>query len=382
VAAVAGISAGIAAVVLTGAGAVLVSSLTAALTAAATANSALVSAAFVLSGTTVSALGTAFLAAGPIAIVLIAIAIGVSAGIKVFSNEQAINELNNLNDTLKQVTDTPPDLSALATDTTGLGMYKLQSTMAAQTVPDVPATANLPVHSDSDLNFAVQKSTENSPTLSTTLAYRDWNGVDWSAQTLGGWFVQTCNSGANCPQADSINANLRYVDWSGVNWTAVRLGDKFISTKNNAASSDKACPPDPMTGVSPGPDFSGCISYVSTSIPLKAPDGVLERVSLSVLPLPQPPVFTSAPTLPFTPGVPSSVTITASGTPSPTICATSINPPFPGDFSLNGGVCQKNGTFQLEFDGNPGTAERIYQLTVAASNGTTANPVSQILPST
>ncbi|MGH9772004.1 MAG: hypothetical protein ACRD4Q_09945, partial [Candidatus Acidiferrales bacterium] len=225
VAAVAGISAGIAAVVLTGAGVALATSLSGALALGlGKAALAVHTAASVLSGSTVGTLGTAFLVAGPVAIVLIAIAIGVAAGIRVFSNEQAINELNNLNDTLKQVTDTPPDLSALATDSTGLGMYKLQSTFAAQTVPDVPATANLPVHSGSDLSFAIQKSTETTPAVQTTLAYQDWNGRDWSAQTWGGWFVQTCNSGANCPQADSINANLRYVDWSGVNWTAMRVG--------------------------------------------------------------------------------------------------------------------------------------------------------------
>ena len=356
VAAVAGISAGIAAVATAGAAALLAKSLTLAL-AAGTGTAAVAgkSALFVLSGATVSALGAAAIVAGAVTIVLIAIAIGVAAGIRAFSNQANLNALNNLNNDLKRVTDTPPDLTAFATDSSGLGIYKLESTMAAQSVPDVPATAKLPVHSDSDLNFAIQKSTESKPTVDNTLAYQDWNGSDWSAQTWGGWFVQTCNSPGKCTQANSINANLRYVDRSGVNWSAIRFGDKFISVKNKPASTDKDCEPDPATGVSAGPDFSQCKSYYSKSIELKAPGGVLEVVSLSVEQPLRPPVFTSEPTLPFTPGVPSSQTITVSGNPAPQICFSSGNPPLPADFSLNGGMCGQNGRFQLAFDGNPGT---------------------------
>ncbi len=376
VAAVAGISAGTAAVVLAGAGAVLAKSLTLALAAVTATSHALAGSSplFVLSGSTVAALTPAFLVAGAVVIVLIFVAIGVAAGIRVFNNQKTIDDLNNLKNTLDLVTRTPPDLSSFQSDSSGLGMYKLQSAMDAQTVPDVPSTALLPAHSASDLNFAIQKSTETIPLVRDTLTYLDWNGAEWSAQTYGGWFVRTCK-GSECTQADSINANIRYVDWSGTNWTGARVGDKFLSTKNKPASTDKECPADQATGVSAGPDFSKCISYLSTSIQLKAPGGVLERVSLSVSKPSVAPSFTSEPTLPFTPGVPSSQTITASGNPAPQICFASSNPPLPPDFSLNGGVCGQNGRFQLSFNGNPGSPEQIYQLTVAAANGTTAEPV-------
>jgi Putative Ig domain len=81
--------------------------------------------------------------------------------------------------------------------------------------------------------------------------------------------------------------------------------------------------------------------------------------------------------LPFTPGVPSIQTITVSGYPAPQICVSSGNPPLPADFSLNGGMCGQNGRFELAFNGNPGSTQRTYKLTLAASNGTTANPVLQ-----
>ena len=375
-AAVAGISAGTAALVISGAAAVLAKSLTLALAAVTATSHALAGSSplFVLSGSTVAALTPAFIVGGAVVIVLAFIAIGVAAGIRVFNNQKNIDQLNNLTNTLDLVTRTPPDLSAFQSDTSGLGMYKLQTAMDGQTVPDVPSTALLPAHSDSDLNFAIQKSTEPITLVGDTLAYLDWKGAEWSAQTYRGWFVQTCK-GSQCTQADSINANIRYVDWSGVNWTAARLGDKFISTKNKPASTDKDCSADPATGVSTGPDFSKCISYLSTSIPLKAPGGVLERVSLSVSKPSMPPVFTGEPTLPFTPGMPSSQTITASGNPAPQICFSSSNPPLPADFSLKEGVCGQNGRLQLTFDGNPGSPEQVYQLTLAATNGTTAQPV-------
>jgi len=376
-----GISAGIYAVVATGVAVALAKSFAAVL-ALVTASTPVVAAskgaALVLGSGAVAGLGGAAIIGGVVAIILIAVAIGVTVGIQAFTTQGTINELNSLNDTLTQVTNTPPDLSAFATDSSGLGQYKIQAAMNGQTVPEVPSTDILPVHSDSDLNFAIQKSNETRTSVSSTLAYQDWFGIDWSAQTYGGWFVQTCNSGGKCTQADSINANLRYVDWSGVNWTAMRVEDKFISVKNSPAPTDKVCDPDPTTGVSTGPDFSKCKSYYSTTIPLKAPGGVLERVSLSVLPPTAPPVFTSEPTLPFTPGVRSIQTITASGQPTPKICLFSIEPPVPPEISLNNRLdCSNNGSFVVGFNGEFNTREQTYQLTLAASNGTTDTPVLQ-----
>lgn len=375
-----GIASAASAVVVGGAAGALAASLSAALAAGTGATGiAATSAAFTLSGSTVAALGAGALVAGAVTIVLIAVAIGVAAGMQTFEQQQEIDDLNNLQNTLTQVTNTPPDLESFVTDPTGLGMYKLQATFDAQTVPDTPSTATLPAHQSSDLNFAIEKSGASSTTISTTLAYQDWNGIDWSAQTSGGWFVQNCNSGTGCPQADSIIDSIHYVDWSGVDWTAARVGNKFVNVKSKPAPTDTPCPPDPTTGVSDGPDFSGCSSYVSTSIPLQDPTGALETVSLSVL---TPPVFTNPAPLPFTPSVSSTQTIIASGNPTPTICYSSSTPALPADFSVNGSAlttstCTTNGSFTLAFNGNSASPDQTYQLTLAASNGDTANPVLQ-----
>src|SRR5262249_6989345 len=101
-----------------------------------------------------ASLGPAFLAAGPAAIILIAVAIGVTAGMQAFTREAAINNLNNLNTQFAQAKATPPDLLAFVNDTSGLGMYKIQMTLVAQTVPEIPSTKALPQHGATDLNFA------------------------------------------------------------------------------------------------------------------------------------------------------------------------------------------------------------------------------------
>ena len=326
--------------------------------------------------TTLSVLpGALAAAAGPVAIVLIGVLIGVAAGIKVFTTEKTKENLNKLNASLKQVTDTPPDLSTFASDSSGVGIYKLEATLVAQTVPDVASSAALPVHSSGDLNFAIQTSTQSQPQVFTTLSYLNWEGASWSAQTSGGWFVQTC-TGTNCRQSDSISGDIRYVDSSGVKWTAMRFGDQFVSVKNKPASTDTDCPPDPATGLSPGPNFSSCKSYISNSIQLMAPGNVLEKVSFSVLPPSTPPVFANVGALPFTPGIASSQTITVSGSPAPTVCLSTVTPALPADFFLPAGPCQ-TGKFQLSFNGNPSSPQQTYQLVLFASNGTTPNPVLQ-----
>lgn len=305
------------------------------------------------------------LVAGPAAIILIAIAIGVTAGVQAFSSEQVISDLNNLQALLNQVSKAPPDLAAFHADTTGLGGYKVQMSLASQTLPEISSSVTLPDHRNSDLNFAIQGG--GSYALSSTLSYEDWIGNIWSAQTWGGWLVQTC-SGTNCAQPDSITGDLEYIDWSGVPWTAARYGNVFSLTKVKPAPTDIRCPADGSTGVTPGTDFSNCYTYVATSFPLTDSQGNHATVSLSLL---APPVFTSPKTLSFAPGVSSVRTVTASGNPTPSICYSSGN--LPTGFTFNGGSCGE-GTFTIAYDGS-NVAQGSYNVALTASGSGT--PVTQ-----
>ena len=313
---------------------------------------------YLLSSSTVDAFGSATLAAGPAAIILIAIAIGVTAGMQVFSNQQTLEDLDNLQNSLNLVSSTPPDLLALASDSSGLGLYKLEMTLLSLTVPEVASSAALPSHATNDANFQIGSN------ISPTLTYKDWDGNVWSAETWGGWLVQTC-AGANCAQKDSVISSLNYIDGSGVKWTASRMGTKFLSTKAQPASTDAPCIANTITGVSSGSNFSNCSSYVSGSITLA--DGSGNPVSVSMTAMSAPAFNSASTTLPFTPTVPSTQTITVSGNPAPTVC--SSNSTLPANFSLNGGNCGQ-GAFQLTFDGSATAPEGSYGLTLTATNGT------------
>jgi hypothetical protein len=303
---------------------------------------------------------------GAVLVPILCLIIGVVTIIDITQNEQAIADItSHLNTGLTTATNTQPDLNAMATDTSGFGFYKLELAMAGQTVPEIASTAARPTHQAADLNFAI------GPTVATTLTYKDWNGNTRSAQTWGGWFVQTCanGTGSTCDQADSIIASIHYKDWSGVKWTASRMGSSFVNVKASPNSTDVPCPADSLTQVTPNPDPTKCSNYVSNSIQFEDGNGNKVTVSFSVL---TPPVFTTPPYLSFVPGTASTQTIKVAGNPTPSVCKTSSN--LPANITLNGGACGK-GSFQLVFDGSSTVPVGDYQLQLTASG--TGSPVSQ-----
>ena len=220
----AGIALAAGAVVSAVAGAAIFANLSAALTAfgatTATTGSAAIAGAstssFLVSGLTVDSIGLGTLVAGPVAIILVTIAAGVLAALELSTNAKNQAAIANLGSLLSQAQNNPPDLASMAADTSGLGLYKIAATTNSQTVPEMASGAVLPAHrTGTDLDFAINGA------VATSLSYQDWDGNNWTAQTWGGWFVETCttvNQGAKCLVADSINTNIRYVDAAGVKW--------------------------------------------------------------------------------------------------------------------------------------------------------------------
>ena len=368
-----GVGASMGAIIAAAAGVTLAASFSAALSAftvllaagtSLTGSSALF-AGFVLSGSTVSTLGgVAAAVAAPVAIILIAVAIGVTAGIQVFTNQANIDAGNGLNALLTQARSTPPDLYGFASDTSGLGMYKLVTTFSKLTSPERPGTAPLPAHrAGLDPDFRIGNS------VSSNLTYQDWDGNTWSAQMWNGWFVQTC-TGAKCKQTESLNNVLQYVDDAGGKWMAIRFGDNFVRVKQKPADTDKNCPADVVTKVSAAVDVNGCMNYTSASIVLRDGNGGVQTVS--VLPLGAP-AFTTPATLGFSPGISASKTIAATGNPLPTVCLTSASlASLPAGFT--GGSCGP-GSVQLNFNGSS-TPNATFSVQAQASNGI-GSPVLQ-----
>ena len=331
------------------------------------------SSAFILSGGTVESVGTAGLVAGPVVIILIAIAIGVAAGVQVFNYQDSINQLNTLKTTLTRVTNEATDLKGLVTDAKGL--YKLQNIVLARTLPDVPSTKPLPAHRDGIDALFFEEVFFQRP-----FSYRDWDENIWTARTWGGWIVQTCRDGATskkCSQADSITADLHYRqptpihpgEFALVNWTASRFGSNFTHTRAQLwrGYDQQPCEADAATGKSTQLDLSRCSSYVYPSISYEAGDGSFMMTDLEIYSA----VFSKPTYLSFTAGVPSTQTITLASTPNKSNVSVD---------QKNGGTLPSNpdftiitkiglpdfNTLDIKFNGNPNAANQDYTLNVYA----------------
>jgi hypothetical protein len=386
----------------------------------ATGGGAVMSAAFAVSGTSVASVGGFILGfAAPAIVILTAVAIGITAGVKVFEYELSAKDLNDLKNQITSATNAPPDLNGMATDTTGRGLFKIQNAIMPQTLKtradgtliDLPSTTPLPSHrlgTDREFDAGSALASTNS-----TLSFKGWNGEVWSAQTWGGWFVQTCAAGpriddladGTCVQTDSFSADLHYIDHrfrqylSGLpgsggisvfalsRFSAARFGDKFFATRAGGSSAGAAfldgCPARMwMGGISGSSDefLKTCWSYVDTQVPMVASDGSRKSASfvdgLSS-------TFTSSPVMAFGPGIASTQTITVAGNPTPVVCIVSSN--LPANFKINvnptwawAGTtdCGSSSGFlgfrtvgiQLEFDGLLNAPIGTYSLVLKAAN--------------
>ncbi len=319
---------------------------------------------FILSGSTVAAIGIGTAVTGPVGIILIAIAAGVMAGLQLATNIERQNDIANFSNLLTQAQNNLPDLAAMLTDTTGLGNYKIQATMNSQTVPDKPSSTVLPAHRPgTDFTFEITGAS-GGPSISSILSYQDWDGNQATAQTWGGWLLETCTTvNKPCLVGEGIGASIRYVDAAGVKWTASRLGNNFAQTKANPESTDLVCAADTMTGVTPpDTDLTKCATYTADHITLQDASGNVVTANLSVL---TPPTVSGSTLLAFGPGIPSTQTISVIANPAATVCLSSGS--LTADFSLNGGSCG-TGTFQIQFNGNRNAATHTYALKLFASN--------------
>jgi hypothetical protein len=320
----------------------------------------------ILSAPSIAAVGgVAAAAGGPFLVVLIALLIGITAGIQAFNNQTNLNNIANIATSYAAAQATPPDLETFVKDSTGEGLYKIDMSFVGQTLPEEASTAALPQHQNGiDANFQLQYQT-GGPQFSEMFTYEDWKGTVWSAQTWGGWIVQRCLHDVNvqtCAQADSISGSIRYVDWSGTKWSGARSGNIFVSSKATPAPADQSCPANQTTGLSTSSNVSACSSYVSSSIPLL--DGSGNKVTVSISPY-QAPAFTGSSVLTFSPGLPSTQTITATGNPTPSICLSAGSLPSPADF--NAQHCS-NAPWTISFNGAKGITAGDYALTFSATN--------------
>lgn len=318
----------------------------------------------VISTSSVSAVGgVVAAAAGPVAILLVAVTTGLVAGIQAFNNQQQLDNLANLRTKLALAQATLPDLAAMVQDSTDMGLYKLNLSFIGETLPDVESTSVLPQRRPNvDPIFRVAD-TRGLFMFMNEFTYRDWQGNSWSAYAWGNWLVQQCLTdaqGQSCAAVNSITGTIRYLDWQGKRWTASRLGNRFTHTKMDVATTDRLCPADLATGVTPATDFSQCSSYASDSVSLLNGRGLQTTVSVSPF---QAPGFSGPTVLSFSPGLPATYRIQATGDPAPQICPT-VNT-LPAQIVVS--PCTTSG-FTISYDGAGSPAIGSFPLRLTATN--------------
>jgi len=318
-------------------------------------------------------------AAGTAAIVVLCVAMTVIAIMQLSENQKQVNELNDLQKSLSRAQNNPPDMLGMAQDKQGIGFFKLTQTLVSQTVPDVPSTEALPAHRPTDPVFDITPPGGN-PTAADSFTYNDWNGLEWRAETVGGFFKQTClgsSYGRECPQTDSLTGDIRYTDGSlfdgssscayfaglrgipdNCKFTATRFGSNFVITRGiPVPGSTIDCPADPQTGVTPpGTDLRYCNSYVTSEFRYS-----YNHHSYSMR-LSRAPVFAGDKNIHFTwQGPQQQAVVTAAGIPAPDI---SLRSSLPAGVTFSGG----KGEAQFSFEGSSRGTPSTYDVTLQAQN--------------
>jgi hypothetical protein len=301
------------------------------------------------------------IAIGPGAIVAIGVLIGITAGIMLASYEDAQKRLQQLSDTYEYTKTHAPDLRNMAQQPQGL--YKLNLAFVDTTLPDFPSSAVLPQRQAANPQFMVGLGASAQP--STTVSYKDSDGVTWTATPWASWFEQTAQ--VDGKTYSSITPTLRITDHGGKQWFASRIGNSsFLLSQVNAVSGLPACPADAKTGITSSfptsstepygfattGDRALCSSYVARSFPMVSATGSKDWVALSI-----PTRFTSPSTAYFKFGTASTFQITAQADTAPAITATSS---LPAGFSISTG----SGSVTLSYNG--GGARGTYTITLSA----------------
>ncbi len=299
--------------------------------------------------------GLAVASTGPVGVVILCIIAVVVSTIEVTQEQQVKARLDGMDAENAQVQSIPPSLEGLSNDSTGF--LKIRLCLNEATLPETDSTTAPPAHRSTD--YPVVVITPSGPGFSETAAnsftYTDWFGTKWTASTYGGWFTQQgVDTKGNTVY--SLSPTLHMVDGTGTKYIASLVGNLFAVAKEVISSATpNVCPVGPA-GYTTG-DTSGCDSFVTPAIPFKDANGNPAEISLSLQPH-----FTSSNTFGAAAGSLNSFTITASGTPGPTISLASSLPAGFG-FTANPGT----GTATLT---NGLVAEGTYTFNLSANNGT------------
>jgi hypothetical protein len=278
------------------------------------------SAAWIVGGAVASTTGAAVAAvAGPVFIVLIAVLAGVLGGMQLADQLKQLEQINGFQQKLNAAIANRPDLKAMSDDSTGQGFYKLMNTLVSQTDLNFQSTAALPQRRSGDDSFSIANNTTNTTSISPTVRFRDWDNNIWTMWNWGGWLVRTCTkspgNSVECKQADSLSPSFRYLDRAGNRRTGAKVGRLWISSKPDPKPGDRRCPPEPIV-MHRNSNLIECITFLTYGLPMRDEAGNDITVTQSWL---EQPSFVDPGPISFSVGTRATRTITAVGSPAPTI---------------------------------------------------------------
>lgn len=320
---------------------------------------------FLISGSSFAgagAVGIAAAAAGPVAIIFITVATMFIGGYMLYENERQTKDILDFTSQVSAARAALPDLPTFANDKTGQGHFKLQSALYSQTTPDIAGTAAMPGHLPGDAFFVITPRGGES-VYTEFLRYLDWDKNVQTVRTSGKWLIATCAKGPNstrdCRYPTSISGILRYENAAGQALSASRSGMHFTNVKPNPAPTDQVCPIDARALITLAPDLTKCVSFVSTALEMKDPDGYPISVALSSVGEPS---FVDPGPLSFGIGVTATKNITAFANPPAQICLVSG-----ADANFTLPACA-NGSYPVRFNGSTTANTGFFDITLRATN--------------
>lgn len=178
-------------------------------------------------GGAAAGVGALTAALGIASVVAIVILFAVVTAIAIWQTVTEAQIPIDLNTTLTDAQNNPPDLGAMAGKDDGVAA--LFGSFLPETLPDYPErrTGSPSAHQNSDPNFLMSTPIPSGGDITLpnadSIAPLDWDGVAHTAYLTGGWWADQPAGGSN-----KLSLRLKYVDWSGQHWTAAVAGDTFI----------------------------------------------------------------------------------------------------------------------------------------------------------
>lgn len=315
-------------------------------------------------------------------IVAITAAVGIAGGLQtetVDENESGLLAMYDYNVSLTQ--NCTIDLYALLTDSTGVGNYKLLSTLIAATLPDVPSTVALPSPTEGT-DPIWGRNTPNGIT-SSSYSYTDWTGFPASAVPWGNYLLLT-NYDDSGNRKTSFGVTMKIAEDSGfcldgtdaetcssVLYSASRIGPNWLLTPSAAAANSQPCPANPSTGLSAsGSSFNTCQSFVSDAVMVYNGYNVAAAPTFSYASILVPPVFDTNGIANFVDGRPQSVVLSASEPNANYAGQTGVYQLTGGPKPLQFTIVTTSSGLTLSYDGTPNSElPGTYNFTATATFG-------------